>query len=439
MKTHLFILILLFAGFTTTLAQIDYRGNLLEEEQIYKKGNKYNLWSVMAGFGPVIYYADVVDYTFVPSTNLKFGPSFNVARQFGRSVAIDVNFLMADMYGQKYQRYFTGDFMEFTANVTFYINQLLVGGPLRDKWNFYARFGFGGNFFRSAMRQLGTNELVTVGYIYGDVPNGYPTAYTDWNMTDYLVEGYSRTEKDKEESRKSEIIIPMAVGVKYRINKSFDLGLEASLRTLSADNLDVDMTGADTDSYVYTAFSLTYKIGKKDKRHASWTYRDFNFDISRDRARDPLAQKLDSLNKLIDYLAANDSVVNDTTVVMADRVFKTESFSASVFFDFDKSTITNYSHRTIANLARFMKDNPEVRMLVQGYCDDRGSYEYNEKLSIRRCNSVKDVLVKDYGIDASRFDISAHGKAELLSDTRALAPRGIHLVNRRVDVFPIIK
>ena len=448
MKKCLLFLTILFLGFhSISFAQIDF-GNL-DEEQVYRKGNKYNVWSITAGYGPVIYYTDVVDHTFLPKNNWKFGPSFNIARQFGRSVGIDLNFMMADMYGQKYNRYFEGDFREATLNLTLNINQLVVGGPIKDKWNFYAKAGFGINFFRSAQREQGTDRFWNRGEIYpntGVNSNGYPHNYTDWHENDYLVIGYDRTNYDpltdqydyqKKEDRNSEILIPIGVGVKYRINKSFDLGFETTLRNLSADNLDVDMMGADNDSYMYSAFSLTYKIGKKDKRHSSWTYRDFSIDYQKSRIKDPLAERLDSLSKQLDYFVANDSIINDTILIVNDHIIKNEVVSISIFFDFDKSEITRSSHRMIANAARFMKNNPNIRVRVQGYCDDRGSYEYNERLSQRRCNAVVDVLVKDYGISRSRFETEPKGKAELLSDTRSLAPRGVHLVNRRVDIFPI--
>lgn len=436
MKRFILLLTFYLSGISLVFSQIDF-GNL-EEEQIYRKGGKYNVWSVSVGFGPVIYYCDVIDYTFFPSGNWKFGPSLNIARQFGRSWALDAQFLMADMYGQKYERYFEGDFREFTLNLSANINQLIIGGPMRDKWNIYAKIGIGANYFRAAMREQGSNDYLTVGEIFSIGNAGaYPNNYSDWKSTDYLVIGYDRTDYNKEVKRKSQIVVPIGIGVKYRINKSFDLGVEASLRNLVTDNLDVDMTGADNDSYMYTSFSVTYKIGKKDKRHSSWTYKDFNLSYERDRARDPLAQKLDSLRKELASLAANDSVKSDTTVIQSERIIKKESFASSVFFDFDKSDISQRTHRTLANVARFMRENPNSRILIQGYCDDRGSYEYNEKLSDRRCSAVLDVLVNDYGIDASRFEKEPKGKRELLSDTRLLAPRGVHLVNRRVDIFQI--
>ena len=448
MKKCLFILIVLFLGFNSIVsAQIDF-GNL-EEEQVYRKGNKYNVWSITAGYGPVIYYTDVVDHTFFPKDNWKFGPSFNIARQFGRSVGIDLNFLMANMYGQKLNRYFEGDFREATLNLTLNINQLVAGGPIKDKWNFYAKAGFGINYFRAAQRVQGTNRFHTVNDLYNpSLSTGYPHSYIDWNTDDFLVVGYDRTNNTpsvarydypEKKKRQSEILIPIGVGVKYRINKSFDLGFETTLRNLGADNLDVDMTGADNDSYMYSAFSLTYKIGKKDKRHSSWTYRDFSIDYQRNRTKDPLAEKLDSLSKQLEYFVANDSIINDTILLVNDHIIKNEIVSISIFFDFDKSEITRSSHRMIANAARYMKNNPNIRVRVQGYCDDRGSYEYNERLSQRRCNAVVDVLVRDYGISRSRFETEPKGKAELLSDTRSLAPRGVHLVNRRVDIFPIFE
>jgi outer membrane protein OmpA-like peptidoglycan-associated protein len=153
-----------------------------------------------------------------------------------------------------------------------------------------------------------------------------------------------------------------------------------------------------------------------------------------------LAHKLDSLRAHLDELAAlNDSAVGDTTYISQDETIRHELFAASVFFDFDKSEVTSRTHRTLAGVARYMSENPEVVIKIQGYTDDRGSYEYNEKLSERRCLAIKDVLVKDYGLDAARFVIEPKGKVELLSDTRKLAPRGVHLVNRRVDIFQVTK
>lgn len=451
MLRHLLLLLIFMLIASSSYGQIDFGS--LDEEQIYRPTNKYNTWSVTVGYGPVIYYTDIVDYTIFPEHNLKFGPSAAIAKQFGRSWAVEGQFLMADMYGQKYRRYFEGDFREVTLNVKAYLNQLIFNGPMRDRWNIYAKAGIGVNGFRSTMRSLGVleyydgqpigvilepGELITVGY-FDPVRQGYPNAYTGWNSTDYLVMGYKRESESypplQKTSRQTELIVPVGMGVRYRLNKSFDLGIETTLRNLMADNLDVDMTGADNDSYLYTSVSLTYKIGKKNKRHASWTYKDFNLAYERQRERDPLVQRLDSLRKQLDHLATRDTAVSDTTFISTQELFKNESFSVSIFFDFDKTEINQTGQRALAGVARFMRDNPDAKMLILGYTDDRGSEEYNLRLSQRRIGTVRDLLVKDFGINESRFTIDARGKNELLSDTRRLAPRGVHMVNRRVDII----
>ncbi len=59
-----------------------------------------------------------------------------------------------------------------------------------------------------------------------------------------------------------------------------------------------------------------------------------------------------------------------------------------------------------------MKANPEATVTVDGYADeDTGTAEYNQQLSERRAQAVKDVLTGTYGIDASRLSTKAYGSA----------------------------
>ncbi|PWD99855.1 OmpA family protein [Marinilabilia rubra] len=428
----LFLLLSLFLG-SVSAQQIDFYN--LEDEQLYDPDKKYNTWSVTAGVGPVFYYTDVADFTVFPSSNLKFGPSFLVSKQFGRPWSVDAQFLMADMYGQKNTRYFEGNFYDLTVNLNVSINQLVLFGPIRDRLNIYGKIGLGANYFRSRQRTNETGEWITVGDVHNSTP-GYPRPY-GWDDSDYLAVGYDRSNPAQETDRVSEMVVPIGMGIDYRLNKSFDLGFELTLRNLTQDNLDVNLTGADNDSYMSASVTVTYKIGKKDKRHALWTYKDFNLAYQREREMDPMAQKLDSLRQRLDYIAANDSSTSDTTFIYRETVERRDIMAASVFFDFDRSNIKPDEHKVLAMVAKFMKENPEERILVQGYCDERGTDDYNIRLSQRRCDAVVEVLVYDYGLDKSRFETEPQGESKLLSDTQKLAPRGIHSVNRRVDIFLI--
>ncbi len=411
--------------------QIDFYN--LDEEQLYSPDRKYNTWSVTAGVGPVIYYTDVVDYSVFPSQNWNFGPSFIVSKQLGRPWSVDAQFLMADMYGEKNTRFFEGDFYDLTLNLNVSINQLVLFGPIRDKLNIYGKIGLGVNYFRARQRSLENGDWITVGDIHGSTP-GYPRPY-GWDDNDFLAIGYDIGNPEEKTDRGSEIVVPIGMGLDYRLNKSFDVGVELTLRNLTQDNLDVNLTGADNDSYMSAAVTVTYKLGKKDKRHALWTYKDFNMAYQRDRGMDPNAQKLDSLRQRLEEIAANDSSVTDTTFIYRETVERRDILAASVFFDFDKSDIKPDAHKVLAIVARFMMEHPDEKVLVQGYCDERGTDDYNMKLSQRRCDAVVDVLIHDYGLDRDRFRTEPQGERELLSDTKKLAPRGIHMVNRRVDIF----
>lgn len=432
----LLIVIVFFAGKTQISAQrIDFYN--LEEEQLYDPDKKYNTWSLTAGFGPVIYYTDVNDYVLFPSSHWRFGPSFLVSKQFGRPWSVDAQFVTADMYGEKNSRYFSGNFYDLTLNLNFSINQLVMFGPIADRLNVYGKIGLGVNYFRARQRSLVTGDWITVADVYDATP-GYPRPY-GWADTDYLAIGYDRQNPNEKTDRGSEMLVPIGLGIDYRINKSFDIGFEMTLRNLNQDNLDVNLTGADNDSYMAAQFTLTYKIGKKNKRHALWTYKDFNLAYEKERQLNPMGRELDSLRQRLDYLAANDSSVTDTTYITKETIEWRYNLVASIFFEFDKSAITREAQTTLAMVARFMKENESSRVIVQGYCDERGPDDYNIRLSERRCQAVVDVLVKDFGIDRSRFEIEPRGESELLSNTKELAPNGIHSVNRRVDIFQKIE
>ncbi|MFO8001560.1 MAG: OmpA family protein [Marinilabilia sp.] len=425
------ILLMLVGPVFLTAQSIDFYN--LEEEQLYDPDRKYNTWSLTAGYGPVVYYTDVVDYTVFPGHNWRFGPTVMLSKQFGRPWSVDAQFLTADMYGEKNSRYFSGNFYDISLNLNFSINQLVMFGPIDDRLNIYGKIGLGTNHFRARQKSLTTRDWVTVGEVHNSTP-GYPKPY-GWEEDDYLALGYEVSDPDQKTDRQSEMFVPLGMGVDYRINKSFDAGFEVTLRNLTQDNLDVNLTGADNDSYMSTALTVTYKIGKKDKRHALWTYKDFNLAYEREREGDPLAQELDSLRKRLDYLAANDSSVTDTTLIYRETVERRDALAASLFFDFDKAVVKPDGHKVLAMVARYMKENEDERVLVQGYCDERGPDDYNVKLSQRRCDAVVDILIHDYGIDGERFETEPMGETGLLSDTKKLAPRGIHSVNRRVDIF----
>jgi peptidoglycan-associated lipoprotein len=81
----------------------------------------------------------------------------------------------------------------------------------------------------------------------------------------------------------------------------------------------------------------------------------------------------------------------------ADRKMLTDPSSPlskrSVFFDFDSDRIRDEFRPLVEAHARFLRDRPYQRMLIQGNADDRGSREYNLALGQRRADALKRALV----------------------------------------------
>jgi len=80
-----------------------------------------------------------------------------------------------------------------------------------------------------------------------------------------------------------------------------------------------------------------------------------------------------------------------------------------VFFDYDKSAIRPDQTPTVQNDAVFLSQHPNIKVLIEGHCDDRGSEEYNIALGTNRAESVKQALVQQ-GISAERVKTISYGK-----------------------------
>ncbi len=81
-------------------------------------------------------------------------------------------------------------------------------------------------------------------------------------------------------------------------------------------------------------------------------------------------------------------------------------------FNINSAEITDEEMVNVYNVAKYLQQNPDSRIILQGYADkDTGTSEYNLGLSKRRAEAVKNVLVGNYDIDASRLSIDAEGSS----------------------------
>jgi len=83
--------------------------------------------------------------------------------------------------------------------------------------------------------------------------------------------------------------------------------------------------------------------------------------------------------------------------------------SDRVFFDLDQSDIDAEDQATLRSQAAYLKQYPNVRVTIEGHCDERGTREYNLALGERRANAAKNYLASQ-GIDAGRISTISYGK-----------------------------
>jgi peptidoglycan-associated lipoprotein len=79
------------------------------------------------------------------------------------------------------------------------------------------------------------------------------------------------------------------------------------------------------------------------------------------------------------------------------------------FFDFDKADIRADARDALSQTAQFLRSYPQVKVVIEGHCDERGSTEYNLALGDRRAASAKQYLAS-LGITADRMETVSYGK-----------------------------
>ena len=109
--------------------------------------------------------------------------------------------------------------------------------------------------------------------------------------------------------------------------------------------------------------------------------------------------------------ASNAPVEEDVNVNVAVEEGQESVMNAKdrVYFGFDQYNLTNEAMEVLQEQARFLVDNPEASVVVEGHTDDRGTRDYNLALGERRAVSVKNYLIAN-GVDAGRIRVISYGK-----------------------------
>jgi peptidoglycan-associated lipoprotein len=120
--------------------------------------------------------------------------------------------------------------------------------------------------------------------------------------------------------------------------------------------------------------------------------------VDSSRIRDSLA----NAKRIADSLAAERDRAGAALAAARNNLL------AKIYFDYDKSDLTDQDRATLDAKVPILNTNPGVRIRIEGNCDKRGSDEYNLALGQRRAAAAKRYLT-EHGIDASRIDVISYG------------------------------
>ncbi|HKQ62606.1 MAG TPA: peptidoglycan-associated lipoprotein Pal [Candidatus Polarisedimenticolaceae bacterium] len=80
-----------------------------------------------------------------------------------------------------------------------------------------------------------------------------------------------------------------------------------------------------------------------------------------------------------------------------------------IYFDYDKAELSDQARATLGENAKVIKANPDIKVVIEGHCDERGTIEYNLALSARRADSVREYLTT-LGVTAPRMRVVSYGE-----------------------------
>ncbi len=411
----------------------------------------YNRWYVGGMLGLYQFYGDIAEHTYFPGTGKKGKINWMVGlragREFNQRFGARINFTTGQMFSQKGDAWFKAGVMDFQVDFTMNMTNIVAPYRYNKKWN--ASVYVGGGFF------------------------GYRTILYDGN--DNIIGNVGYDANGNKTKREFTSCIDLGAIGAYRITKGLDIFLEVGLTNTPVDNLDgKSVVLSELDNYSHVSLGIHYTFGKYDNAY-KWNPKPDYVKAIEDKIVD-MGNNLDSAQKCcaeknkinpcdtstadgdgdkvpdcrdLELDSPEGSIVNFQGIAIispdsatgepmiaagvapAPRNNAPSIFFSPIYFEYDKTVIDSTGEFTLINVAIYMKQYPDTRILISGNCDKHASDKYNEDLSLRRCNKAKKILVEEYGIDASRLDIQPNGKRYLLF------PKHDH-ANRRVD-FSLIQ
>ena len=104
--------------------------------------------------------------------------------------------------------------------------------------------------------------------------------------------------------------------------------------------------------------------------------------------------------------------------------------TTGIMFDVNTASIKPESNGVLQELSGILQKNPDIKIKIVGHTDSDGKDAENLELSKKRAAAVKEIIIRDFGIDASRMETDGKGETEPAQDNKSKEGKAR---NRRVD------
>ncbi len=252
---------------------------------------------------------------------------------------------------------------------------------------------------------------------------GYPINTHDDQVSLFITadgeKGYYSYEQKNQQSYRSllyEFDVPEAIKIKQKSNYISGKVLDVDSRTPLAARVELFDIQADSLRSVVQSDSLSgdyMQILTEGSEYAlyvsspGYLFESLSFDYQESRDREPLHRDV-YLKPLKKGLAATLN---------------------NIFFDVDKYEIKDKSITELNKTARFLRDNPQLRVEISGHTDNSGETAHNQQLSLNRAKAVYQYLLQS-GIERDRMRFRGYGAEAPVAPNDTEANRQL---NRRIE------
>ncbi|WP_419832884.1 OmpA family protein [Endozoicomonas atrinae] len=220
-------------------------------------------------------------------------------------------------------------------------------------------------------------------------------------LTPYLVTGIDELqEKPDAGEKRNDTRMNLGVGVRKILTPN--LSLQGDVRAVRS--LDYNQT----ESMFTVALSWTFgQASQPEPQPAEVT----------PMTREPLAAKEPAAVVDSDQDGVMDNVDLCPGTIPGAVIDQTgcapmEEINLLVTFDFDSDSISSGAMAMISKMGDFMSRHPDVKIRIEGHTDSRGREEYNQILSTKRADSVRQLLIEKYQIDGHRIESIGFGEID---------------------------